>query len=40
MEGPKNTIKRMKRQAYRFQDREFFELKIQAIHETESASMG
>ena len=40
MEGPKGTIKTMKRQAYGFQDREFFELKILAIHETESALMG
>jgi hypothetical protein len=32
MEGTNNKIKTMKRQAYGFQDREFFKLKILAIH--------
>jgi len=34
MEGTNNTIKTMKRQAYGFRDKEFFKLKILAIHET------
>jgi transposase len=34
MEGTNNKIKTMKRQAYGFRDREFFKLKILAIHET------
>jgi transposase len=33
MEGTNNKIKTMKRQAYGFRDREFFKLKILAIHE-------
>src|SRR5262245_29510109 len=34
LEGTNNKIKTMKRQAYGFRDREFFKLKILAIHET------
>jgi transposase len=34
MEGTNNKIKTMKRQAYGFRDKEFFKLKILAIHET------
>jgi transposase len=33
LEGTNNKIKTMQRQAYGFRDREFFELKIMAIHE-------
>ena len=33
MEGTNNKIKTMKRQAYGFPDKEFFKLKILAIHE-------
>ena len=40
MEGPNNTIKTMKRQAYGFRDREFFERKILAIRETKYALVG
>jgi transposase len=34
LEGTNNKIKTMKRQAYGFRDKEFFKLKILAIHET------
>jgi transposase len=34
MEGTNKKIKTMKRQAYDFRDREFFKLRILAIHET------
>ncbi|MBV8383048.1 MAG: ISL3 family transposase, partial [Planctomycetaceae bacterium] len=34
MEGTNNKIKTMKRQAYGFRDKEFFKLKILAIHES------
>jgi transposase len=34
MEGTNNKIKTMKRQAYGYRDKEFFKLKILAIHET------
>jgi transposase len=34
MERTNNKIKTMKRQAYGFRDREFFKLRILAIHET------
>jgi transposase len=34
MEGTNNKIKTMKRRAYGFRDKEFFKLKILAIHET------
>ena len=37
MEGTNNKIKTMKRQACGFRDREFFKLKILAIHETKYA---
>ena len=37
MEGTNNKIKTMKRQAYGFRDREFFKLKILAIHESKDA---
>jgi transposase len=40
MEGTNNKIKTMKRQAYGFRDREFFKLKILAIHETMYALVG
>jgi transposase len=40
MEGTNNKIKTMKRQAYGFRDREFFTLKILAIHETKYALVG
>jgi transposase len=40
MEGTNNKIKTMKRQAYGFQDHEFFKLKILAIHETKYALVG
>ena len=40
IEGTNNEIKTMKRQAYGFRDREFFQLKILAIHETKYALIG
>jgi len=40
MEGTNHKIKTMKRQAYGFRDREFFKLKILAIHETKHALVG
>jgi transposase len=40
MEGTNNKIKTMKRQAYGFRDREFFKLKIMAIHETKYELVG
>ena len=40
MEGTNNKIKTMKRQAYGFRDREFFKLKILAIHESKYALIG
>jgi transposase len=40
MEGTNNKIKTMKRQAYGFRDREFFKLKILAIHETKYELVG
>jgi transposase len=40
LEGTNNKIKTMKRQAYGFRDREFFKLKILAIHETKYALVG
>jgi transposase len=40
MEGTNHKIKTMKRQAYGFRDREFFKLKILAIHETKYALVG
>jgi transposase len=40
MEGTNDKIKTMKRQAYGFRDREFFKLKILAIHETKYALIG
>lgn len=40
LEGTNNKIKTMKRQAYGFRDREFFKLKIMAIHETKYALIG
>jgi len=39
-EGLNNKIKTMKRQAYGFRDREFFKLKIMAIHRTKYALTG
>ena len=40
MEGTNNKINTMKRQAYGFRDREFFKLKILAIHETKYVLVG
>jgi transposase len=40
LEGTNNKIKTMKRQAYGFRDREFFKLKIYALHETKYALVG
>ena len=40
MEGTNNKIKTMKRMAYGYRDREFFKLKILAIHETKYALVG
>jgi transposase len=40
LEGTNNKIKTMKRQAYGFRDREFFKLKILALHETKYALIG
>jgi transposase len=40
LEGTNNKIKTMKRQAYGFRDREFFKLKILAIHETRYELVG
>jgi len=40
MEGTNNKIKTMRRQAYGFRDKEFFKLKILAIHESRYALIG
>ena len=40
LEGTNNKIKTMQRQAYGFRDREFFKLKIYAIHEAKYALLG
>jgi transposase len=40
LEGTNNKIQLMKRQAYGFRDREFFKLKILALHETRHALVG
>lgn len=40
LEGINNKIKTMKRQAYGFRDREFFKLRIYAIHEAKYALTG
>ena len=40
LEGVNNKIKTMKRQAYGFRDKEFFKLKIMAIHTTKYALVG
>jgi transposase len=40
LEGTNNKIKTMQRQAYGFRDREFFVLKIMAIHETKYELVG
>jgi len=40
LEGTNNKIKTMQRQAYGFRDREFFKLKILALHETRYALVG
>lgn len=39
-EGTNNKIKTMKRQAYGFQDQEFFKIKIHALHQTKYALVG
>ena len=40
LEGTNNKIRTMSRQAYGFRDREFYKLKILAIHETRYALVG
>ncbi|MEA3222469.1 MAG: transposase, partial [Thermodesulfobacteriota bacterium] len=40
LEGTNNKIKTLKRQAYGFRDKEFFKLKICALHETKYALTG
>ena len=40
LEGTNNKIKTMQRQAYGFRDREFFKLKIFALHKTRYALVG
>jgi transposase len=40
LEGTNNKIKTMQRQAYGYRDREFFKLKILALHETKYALVG
>ncbi len=40
LEGVNNKIKTMKRQAYGYRDREFFKLKIMALHETKFKLVG
>jgi transposase len=40
LEGTNNKIKTMQRQAYGYRDREFFKLKIYAIHESKYALVG
>ena len=40
LEGTKNKIKTLQRQAYGFRDHEFFKLKIYALHETRYALVG
>jgi len=40
LEGTNNKIKTMKRQAYGFRDKEFFKLKIMALHQTKYALVG
>jgi hypothetical protein len=40
MEGTNNKIKTMKRQAYGYRDKEFFKLKILAIHESKCELVG
>jgi transposase len=40
LEGTNNKIKTLKRQAYGFRDKEFFKLKILAVHETKYALVG
>jgi len=40
MEGTNHTIKTMKRQAYGFRDKEFFKLKVPAIHEMKYELVG
>lgn len=40
LEGTNNKIQTMKRQAYGFRDKEFFKLKILAIHEAQYALVG
>lgn len=40
LEGTNTMIQAMKRQAYGFRDREFYKLKILAIHEAKHALVG
>ena len=40
LEGTNNKIKTLQKQAYGFRDREFFKLKIYALHESRYALVG
>ena len=40
LEGTNNKIKTLQRTAYGFRDKEFFKLKIKALHETKYALVG
>ena len=40
LEGTNNKIKTMQRQSYGFRDKEFFKLKIYALHQTRYALIG
>lgn len=40
LEGTNNKIRTMQRQAYGFRDKEFFKLKIYALHEAKYALLG
>jgi transposase len=40
LEGTNNKIKTMKRQAYGYRDKQFFKLKIFALHNTKYALIG
>lgn len=40
LEGTNNKIKTLQKQAYGFRDKEFFKLKIYALHESRYALVG
>ncbi len=40
LEGTNNKIRTLQRQAYKLRDREFFKLRIYALHETKYALVG